>query len=60
MPLHSAAHEVYWQSCYIAESWPPRIEIMMRFLSLCNQPGRTIPRSERRLKRISVRQCVSF
>lgn len=34
MSLYAATHEVYWQSCYVSESWPPRVEIMMRFLSL--------------------------
>ncbi len=34
MSLYAATHEVYWQSCYVSESWPPRMEIMMRFLSL--------------------------
>ncbi|MEV0597096.1 hypothetical protein [Nonomuraea cavernae] len=34
MSLDTAAHEIYWQSCYVSESWPPTTEIMMRFLSL--------------------------
>ncbi|MGW3351623.1 hypothetical protein ACWDA3_50715 [Nonomuraea rubra] len=34
MSLPAAAHEVYWQSCYISTSWPARTEIMTAFLSL--------------------------